>query len=761
MLRTTLALILFLAPMAQTQDVGRMRVKVIGGRLVVRCDLSTRFRRMPAHLFLDISKPCGLELHNQAANFLRVDQGGLPITIHLRGMEVKAARREHGDEDGLKDFTRLWSRELEETACVGTIGAEILRDYELMLDLSKDRAELRSPRDAGDAAAMPTDNAFVTSLTLRNDMIWLPVRLGDGGGRAVVLDTSRHDSLVDSEFSDERDAPSGEIGSVQLGDVQLDEYLAFRPEELVLTHPDGVLGTLGLGFLNHFKVEIDRVHRQALFTPRVEPDYPEDDRDFFRARAEEEIAPMRKFLETYPGARLAREAAALLLDLQIDEGGESESFDLALDWMDRTRIEDLRATEAIDTMRTLVQARRPDVAIMAGRIGLKSGRDDRYPESVHRLHSQVGKLILDAGGRDEEAWEHLLSSAFGLPNDGFINLDLGRYYERVGRYRRAMSRYIQAVIVPESGPQAVEALTRLQKLEDGGRLSVDRVDRLVAGKVYNLSAPTLYEPDPESATNRCVLVELFTNAHFGVPMGETWRSFAIGGSMGVEGLLSHFAPEQLAVLSYHIPAPEPTALQSALTKEVAENRYQIASPEVTVIDGRARGPGAGRWIHGEAIYEANRELVTRALKRGSEFDVDMECKVVDGRLQGSLRVDGPERSGVRVELILAERGVLYPGKAQIVVHRMVARAALLNLRGERWKPENGSMEFKFDKGFKELEAEQVAWLESFEKGGGGICGRLSTSIDPRQVTLVAIIRDDFSNEVLQAHRLDYRPEEKR
>ena len=68
-----------------------------------------------------------------------------------------------------------------------------------------------------------------------------------------------------------------------------------------------------------------------------------------------------------------------------------------------------------------------------------------------------------------------------------------------------MSRYVQAVIVPESGPQAVAGLERVQQKIGGEPLSVDLVDRLVAGKVYNFGAATKFEASDENTSNRVVL----------------------------------------------------------------------------------------------------------------------------------------------------------------------------------------------------------------------------------------------------------------
>ena len=99
--------------------------------------------------------------------------------------------------------------------------------------------------------------------------------------------------------------------------------------------------------------------------------------------------------------------------------------------MNRTRIEDLRCTESLSTMQTLITSQRSDLAIVAGELGIEGGRKDRYPESVHKVHSKLGELLLEAK-KPRDAWEHLLSAAFGLPEDGMINFNLGAVL-RAGR----------------------------------------------------------------------------------------------------------------------------------------------------------------------------------------------------------------------------------------------------------------------------------------------------------------------------------------
>ena len=49
----------------------RIPVQVVADKLVVRCDISTRFRRIPVNLFVDYEAACSLELHNQAGAGIR------------------------------------------------------------------------------------------------------------------------------------------------------------------------------------------------------------------------------------------------------------------------------------------------------------------------------------------------------------------------------------------------------------------------------------------------------------------------------------------------------------------------------------------------------------------------------------------------------------------------------------------------------------------------------------------------------------------
>ncbi|MFN0058581.1 MAG: hypothetical protein ACKVX7_09020 [Planctomycetota bacterium] len=752
---------------------GRLPVREIGGRLVARCELSTAARRIPANLFVDYDRAIGLELHDRAADGLEIDpQGGTPITLHCAGLDIVVAYRDYGEDPEFAEFTRLHSEALGETALVGAIGADLLGAYHVVFDLTAGFVFLSTPRDLVGTAPPKTDGAALAAISIVDHHVWFPVELADGTRFALAFGTSNYDSTIDAERSRVLGHPAGDVGSVRFRELDLARYVAWRPAALDVTHSDGALGVTGLNLLQHFRVEIDRTNRTIALTEVAPAKFPDDDLAFFQALVAPSQSSFAGFLDRFPRSRRAREAADELLKLCLAADATAAELERALIAVDQTRRADLRATEALQTVKTLVALGRQDAAVHAGRLGIKNGRKDRHPESVHRLHALIGEILLDAGRKDD-AWEHLLSAAFGLPEDGRVNLQLGRYYESEGRYPRALSRYLQAVVTPEAGADAVAALERLQRALPASiaardtataapmdaasappLLSVDDVDRMIAGKVRNFGAATRFETTADNSTNRVVLAEFFTNAHLGRRLDEGWQSFGAAGAMAIEGLLSHFPRERLVVLSYHIDAPEPTALQNELAARMAEI-YQVTEPTLIKINGIHDGPGAGRTREAEAMFERNRRLVVEELLRPAEFTIEGAASVDGDRLTGSVTVRGAAGATADVQLVLAERGVLYPGKAQVVVHRRVARATLTDSPlGLPYSPQNGEMVIGFERSLTAVTTKNEEYLVSCETKSGRAATRLSTRLDSRQLFVVAIVRDRVSHAVLQASQID-------
>ena len=724
-------------------------VKVVAGKLVVSCDISTRARRIPVNLFVEFEQKSGLRLHNRAAGGIRAenrDGSPNPITIHLPDMPITVPKREHGPEDVYNDFTKFHSPELGEVALVGSIGSEILKKYHVVFDLVDGVMRLSEPAARDESAAEDVDGSVTTPITLTNDLVWFTVQFADGKPGAMAIGTSRVDSVIDRQLTESRGKPAGDVGRVAVGDIDLSSFVALRPEEVAQVHDDGVVGVTGLNLLQHFRVEIDRVNRFARFTERKPAAFPEADLAFFRARAEEDADTLATFLDAHPKTRLAGEAAHLLVELRLDEDADDETVKRALTWVNDTHPEDLRATAMLDLMATLAQSGRPAVMVAAGKIGIESGRKDRYPDAVHKIHRDIGRLLLDQDA-GKEAWKHLLSAAFGMPEDGMTNLYLGRFYEERGRIRRAFSRYVQASIVAESGPQALEGLERLAtKMPEGERFSVDLVERLIGGKVLNFGAATKFEAKPDNSSNRVVLLEFFTNAHL---------EAAIGGALGNEGALSHFPRKHVAALCYHLPTPEMEPLVTQLALETAPQRGVLPTrPVVQVVDGVQKAPGAARAHQKEAVYSRVKRAILERLKVPATHALSMAVKHDGDEISGALVIEGPAQAGLRAHIVLAEKGVLFPGKSKVVIHRMIARAGLLDgSQGIPLDADKTSHRLPFTASLKGIQKANEAFLDQLAAETKGSSRRLSTRIDPEQVTLVAFVRD-ANGAIVQAMQID-------
>jgi tetratricopeptide (TPR) repeat protein len=539
-----------------------------------------------------------------------------------------------------------------------------------------------------------------------------------------------------------------------LGDSDFAEFVAFRPEPLIQVHPDRAVGIMGINLFEQMRVEIDRVNQWVRLTPSQAPDFPQGDLEFFRARLAEEAEPLEAFLSNWPESRLAAEAAELLLWMRVDDGGTEEQIRAAMRWRNESIPKDLRATAALDLMKVMAEDGWPEYLILAGEIGVESGRDDRYPEAIHKIHARLGEVFLEQNN-PEQAWRHLLSAAFGMPEDGLINLNLGRFYEQQGRYRRAFSRFVQAAIKPESGPQAIEALQRVQHfLPEEEPFSVDLIERMIEGKVMNFGAAAKYEPDPETETNRVVLIEFFTNGNLGDD-----KAGAIAGALANEALMSHFPDGHAAFLSYHLPNRGLEPLVNPYAIEMARER-QVQDAAFHIVNGKRAGPGAGRLREREKIYRELRGLAHEALKEASPWKLEIvDLEIQNGILSGTVVVESNSSDPLRKRrlcVVLAERGVLYPGRSSTVIHRMVARASLTaSPRGVWTKFEQQRFEYHFEQSLEKVARTNEAYLKQAMADGLGQTVIMSTQIDPRQVSVVAYLRDPFSGEIEQAAQQDY------
>ncbi|MCA9320208.1 MAG: hypothetical protein KDB53_05715 [Planctomycetes bacterium] len=736
-----------LAATAVAQDAGSVALRVVADRLVVRCDLASSRRRIPVNLLVEYETAAGLQIHSRALQGLRANPGDL-LSAHFPGFTIKDMPTELGDEAFYERLTKFHAPELGETALVGTIGFEVLRRFNLIFDRNEGFLHFAPPRAQGDPGERDRETTEVT-IDETGGLLWIPVSLPENRLGMMNFGSGAWDTMLDREYCRRAGHPAGDLGSLKIESIDLAPYMAFRPASFNDFHRDGGVGRTGINLLHHFRVEIDRTHGLMRLREARPPRFPQADLEFFRALVTDEAEPVEAWLTRYESERLSAEAADLLLErrlasLEIDV----EATGRAIQWAVDTRPADLRATRALELMDRLEQSAQVDLAIAAGKIGLESGRDDRDSNAVHKIHGRIGEHLL-VRGAGKEAWRHLLSAAFGMKDDGRINLNLGLYYEREGKLTRAFARFVYAVIKEDTAPRALEGLKRVQAAmggEDG--LLIDVVERLVEGKVPGYGVGETFKPTAKNSTNRRVLAALYTGAHC---------EPCIAADLAFDGLLSHFPRDKVAVIEYHVPVPLAEPLISPVAAEFFR-AARLGGTPAAIFNGTNIKTGGGKEEDKEALYLDYKARVLEELLKPSRHELEIEATVKDDVVSGTLRVRGPRVASARVHLHLVEKGLLFPGKNQIVIHRMVARAALIgNGDGEPHRPDAEDVqEISFSRRLSGITHELDAHLEEVEFATGSMFSMYPTRIDPRQVSLVAFVQDEASGEILQAIQLDPR-----
>ncbi|MFN3193770.1 MAG: tetratricopeptide repeat protein [Aureliella sp.] len=739
---------------------GSIPVQVIDGRLVVACDISGPRLRVPINLWLDFDGAYGLQLHNRAAfNLPAEDRSGkpFPLTLHFPDFTLEVARRELGPEEDFEEFTKYHSKEIGENALSGAIGSQILKHFDVVFDLPNGQIVLAEPGQLSSAAPDTAGGEIIVDISLQNDLAWLPVQLTGSSKplkKAFAIGTSRYDSLLDRQLCNSLRRPAGNVGSVICEEIDFSPFVAFRPEDVVQTHPEGVAGVMGLNLLESFRIHVDRQSLRATIRQGSRPKYPEEEFKWFQTMIAEDRDLVLAWLREYGDTRLGREAAEFLLTLMLDEGADDEEFAQAIQWVNDTMPEDLRATRMFDLMEELVNEGETGFGIAAGEIGVKSARQDRYPESNYKLHGRLGELLIESDLR--ESWRHLLSAAFGLPDDGMINLNLARVYEANGKKKRAFSRYIQALVKEESSELAMEALMRMdQELPPEERITIETIDRMISGRVRNYSAPDQFQPDDQRG-NHIGLVEFFTNAY----VGNESRGGAIGGAMGNQGVMSHFGPNDCVFLSYHLSVPRIDPLANSLAQFMAE-WLGVTGPVVQIVDGVHPLPGAGKHRDAEKIYKATRDMVANRLKKNVTLSLSSSATLAGTNLSGSVLISGPEIGSpedidmppIVVQVVVAERGVVFHGSSGVVIHRMLARGLATDgpQSGIAFLPDDeGKLEIRFDRNLHDLETENTVFLDALEEGQTRGGTRMGLRIEPKSVEVIVVARNAETGEVLQA-----------
>jgi hypothetical protein len=729
---------------AQIDGGGRIATRVVAQRLVLRCELSSATKRIPAHLTIELDSAGGFELHGRAAQGLEIVEGD-PVTVHLAGFKLRdlvpeAMGRERSQV--FDDVTKYHATELGEVPCVGALGFGVLKSFHLVFDLARHEVTLSPARSAGEPPPTAGDGV-VLPLDVTNGVAWFPVEVAGSKEGMFLLGTSRFDTAIDEALCRRLGRPAGDVGMVEAGTLDFSPYVAFRPSSVDGFHPAGALGATGINLLQCLRAEIDVANRRIQLAASAPARFPEMDLAYFQSMVSGGPGPVEDYLVRFPAERLSPEAAQLLLDRRLEGAlDDPEALERAISWIQKTTAEDRRATKALDLMDLFERYQLERFQIIAARAGIEKGRLDRDPTAVHKLHARLGELELE-GGRLDEAWRHLLSASFGMKEDGMVNLNLGLLYEKKGKHGRAFSRFVQAVITEDAAARALDGLKRAQAALGGeAAMSIDVIERLIEGRVPGYRTANRFQPTDKTWQGRTCVAQLFCDAQ--IPE----RNAA---DLAFDALASYFAREQLCVLAYHLPMAGLDGLTSPVALEAARD-YQIGGP-MAIFNGTRRVEGTGREDDKERFFEDYKRQVLAELEKPAAQRLELSAKVVDGEVRAEIVASGPADAAT-LDLVLAERGVLFPGKSKIAVHHWVVRGRLQPVAGSAAPSPKRAFAVRIDAVTAQLEEA----LQDLESQSGASLALWPTSIDPRQLSVVALLKSP-SGEILQAAHANVAPAE--
>jgi len=780
-----------------------IRFKVIDGKLCAKCTLSCRAKSIPANVVINLGLPTPLLVHERTARLMEVGPDAA-VDLKFDDVVMPNLTGRASKLPSLDKLTSEYSTELEEIPAVAILGATAFADFSVQLEVGEGilrllpAAQRHPPAASRPLEDATTDGSSATACSVsfeeRGYGYFLAGRAPDDFALRVLFSTSGYDTIIDSNTADLAGAPGGDLDDLRLGTLNLARYVALRPEDLSGTpppHPDVILRT---NLLSHFRVTIDWVNREIRFEQTRAPQFPTEEREFFVARAKGDADAIESFLKAHPSSRLATEASTKLLALRLDEYPPNrDAIGRAQRWRAEAAPKDRRSGLMVEMADDLLSGKRDDkyaLAANALKIGLEYASSALNGRTIHDLRARLGLIAL-RNNDAKQARRDLLSAAFGIPRDPFVNLWLGELYEQSGQLMRAWSRYAQSAISENPPPEAMTGLDRLNRnpafrasftMADAEQLLEGRIAEFHPAERYGEESsptpptrPTATTPVAPGRTVR--LVELFSC----VDHPQTRAP-----EMAFAGLREYFEPanaDEIAALpaSGATPATQPAASETpASAPTVALIEYHLAAPEtdplicgasvsraafygireapVACFDGGRPNTDGGTDKDVEKIFAAYKAACLSPEGRDAAWRINGRVSLLGDEIHGAIQVrGGAGGESLRLHAMLCEKILMAPAANGLLLHRMVARAALSPDGGFPVASGEGEQVFDIRANVKQVGEALEQLIAGLEKERNVKFLMRPTYVDGGACVVVAFLQNMQSKEVLAASAFDVVP----
>ncbi len=720
-----------------------LSLKQIGGRFIARGELVHADRAVPAHMIIDLGTPIPLLIHENTSKVLKVDKGS-PVALRFSEFTLSDISCTPAGIELLEEITRDYAEELEEIPVVAVVGLPAFAGHTVELNtrnlslslLSRPLDAILTDPELELNSAWKSGKSWVIPFESQSNGYWMTGHAGEDFELKIRFSTAVVDTLIDQVTADLAGAPGGDLDTLTLGDLEITDYIALRPEDLtaMLSTPCDVI--LGANLMDHFRITIDYDHNKMWFLETLEPNFPTAEQAFFVARYEENANGVEQFVTEHPHSRLAQEAAQILYRLRLAEFPlDPKTVIHAVRLYAATVKPGLRARRLIELADELYNNDSNDLADVGRMVldmALDSAPDDVNALAEYQIRARLGRLAVMQ--KDFlQARRYLLSAVFGMPQDPFVNYWLGVLYEKTEKCNRAWSRYLQAAIAKDAPPEAAQALGRLNNdAVFREQFTMRDAEQLLEGRIPEYHPATRYDDDKSLVDEKPVrLIEMFTCVD--QPMTQV-------AELAFSGLREYFTDQTVVLIGYHLPVPSPDPLVCPAALARGEF-YQVTDTATILFDGNDAQSPAGDETMAEQVFGVLKRAALKSQPISETWQLSGGIDHRDGIITGQVKVQGPAATDGRLWVLVCEKIIMVSGGNGILLHRNVCRTSLTDPNGLTLPRDGSVLAFPIELDMENLNkiiSDQIAGQE--ETQGVRFYTR-PTYIDPAELVIVAIVQN--------------------
>lgn len=641
------------------------KVRWVDGRPMLRVTLRAGDKVYYCHLLVDLSTSMPLYLHRNAAGSLHAEECDVEVGgIKLVGLSFEAKR-----DTWLEGLTAEFAEELQQVPVAGIVGLSAFGDRDVVLDGPNAVLKLRPPTAA--TAEAPQASAVVCAVSFTGDVqkgLRFRCELGNDVTANLALHTRDPFSWMDPGLCKQAGQPDGVLATAAVAEfVDFAKWTPFRP----LRSQSDVKGGIGGAVLQQLVLTVQPQAGRVVFEMPKAPVYPDTEAAFYRAAfGSKDPAALQQFLQEHADAPQAAEAAAALLERQLEQDGELPALQVAGLAIVRTAAKNKKGTAALEVLEKLPATREAFATRAAiAEAGLAEARTDEDGNAGHKLRLELGTQKRILGDR-KEARRHLLSAVFGMPAAGPANLQLGHLHRDQGELDAALGRYFLAMLDMKDWGQpgyAAFAETFAKLRGPDADLMAELEDR-ADGRVPSFQ-PIPRDPATVKKTGRTVLVELFTGA---------MCPPCVAADVGCDGLAQLYDRDEVVLVQWHLPVPAPEPMVAPVSLQRAEG-YDVHSTPTVVVAGGEPIVGGGKVDAAPDMFRRYREVVDAQLQKAPAATIEGSA-VRNGtvvRVAVKVAPTAAAKPGAwRAHVVLVESMVAFPGANGMLFHHCVARSSL-------------------------------------------------------------------------------------